>query len=77
MPIYVLRCTRCGEEQEVLVDTFIECPSRCAQCNGVLKRVWDGPPMLRFKGDGFYVNDYGKKEKGKSSGYIRHYTQAS
>jgi predicted nucleic acid-binding Zn ribbon protein len=63
MPIYVLRCVVCNRVEEVLVDTFKECPTRCCRCNGVLKYIWDGPPAFRFKGAGFYVNDSKKKEQ--------------
>ena len=61
MPIYVLRCDSCDRIEEVLVSTFDLCPTQCTVCHSELRRVWSGPPALRFKGPGFYVND--KKER--------------
>jgi len=74
MPIYVLLCVECNRTEEVIVSTPDECPTHCAKCGGALKRVWSGPPALRFKGSGFYVNDkhvvsssYGLKSSAKET----------
>jgi predicted nucleic acid-binding Zn ribbon protein len=35
---------------------------KCPQCGGSVKKVISAP-ALQFKGSGFYINDYAKKEK--------------
>jgi putative FmdB family regulatory protein len=58
MPMYEYRCTSCGEHTELLQHLGDAPPSECPRCGGPLVKVFTAP-SLRFKGTGWYVNDYG------------------
>ena len=55
MPEYIYHCQNCGEiTVKHKIGKNIE---KCPQCGRKgIKRVFT-PPMIRFVGDGFYVND--------------------
>jgi len=59
MPLYEYRCSTCGET----VERIEHVPGRpsipCPQCGGTARSQL-GVPLLRFKGTGWYVTDYGK-----------------
>lgn len=59
MPIFNFKCKECGKEIEVLVPQE-EIPEVCPYCNGELIKIYRGSVGFKFKGSGFYVNDYGK-----------------
>ena len=60
MPLYEYRCQDCGETIEV-IQKFSDSPlSKCEDCGGVLERLLSAS-AIQFKGSGWYVNDYGKK----------------
>ena len=69
MPTYQYVCKACGHEfeesQPISSDPLIRCPS----CNqDTLTRMIGGGAGLIFKGSGFYLTDYKKKDsKGKDS----------
>ena len=69
MPIYEYKCEECGLRFEVRQgfddEPVTECPHE--GCHGAVHRVFS-PPTIIFKGSGFYVNDYGRGNKKKSSG---------
>ncbi len=44
-------------------------PTECEKCGGQLEKVLF-PPGLHFKGSGWYVTDYARKEQ-KSSSYTQ------
>jgi putative FmdB family regulatory protein len=56
MPIYAYRCSKCGDEIEVM-QSMTDAPlKRCKKCRGALKRVFH-PVGIAFKGSGFYKTD--------------------
>ena len=61
MPTYTYRCTKCGMEfdsfQKISDSPLENCPS----CHGKLKRVITGGSGIIFKGSGFYITDYARK----------------
>ncbi len=60
MPLYEYRCEKCGEISET-IQKFSDPPlSTCEACGGKLERLLS-PSAIQFKGSGWYVNDYGKK----------------
>jgi len=60
MPIYEYRCQSCGHRYEKL-QKFSDPPcKKCPRCGGPLKKLISSP-AIQFKGNGFYINDYGKK----------------
>ena len=65
MPLYEYQCDHCGELFEI-IQKFSDDPlSECELCGGKLERLLS-PPSIQFKGDGWYVTDYGSKN-GKNS----------
>jgi len=64
MPIYEYRCTKCGEIHEVM-QSFAEQPlQKCSLCAGPLKKLISDC-AFHLKGSGWYVTDYGNKNKNK------------
>ena len=66
MPLYEYRCQDCGETIEI-IQKFSDLPlSECAACGGTLERLLS-PSAIKFKGSGWYVNDYGKNHRKDSA----------
>jgi putative FmdB family regulatory protein len=61
MPIYEYECRKCGRRFEFL-QRFGEEPKTVCSCGegGALRRVISAP-AIQFKGDGWYVTDYARK----------------
>ncbi|HEX9934870.1 MAG TPA: FmdB family zinc ribbon protein [bacterium] len=66
MPAYDYRCEQCGNEFEAFQRITEEPLSACPKCGGRVKRLISTGVGLIFKGTGFYVTDYKKKETEKS-----------
>jgi putative FmdB family regulatory protein len=64
MPLYEYRCHGCGETFEVIQKFSDEPLSHHEGCGGEVERLVS-VSALRFKGSGWYVNDYAK---GRSPG---------
>ena len=63
MPTYVYECRRCGHRFE-LMQSIVDPPrQRCPECRGKVKRVLMPGGGLIFKGSGFYITDYKRKEQ--------------
>lgn len=60
MPIYVYICQDCKKEQEFILPSGKEA-NICIYCGGRLKKL-PQPTAIQFKGSGFYINDYSKKD---------------
>ena len=66
MPLYAYRCTQCGHRFEK-VQHFRSKPELvCPNCQGLLERPLTAP-AFRFKGSGWYVNDYAGKNEASAS----------
>ncbi len=64
MPTYEYICTKCGHEMEAFQSMKEKPLARCPACRKVaLKRRVSGGAGLIFKGSGFYITDYKKKQK--------------
>jgi putative FmdB family regulatory protein len=65
LPLYPYRCTQCGHRFEK-IQHFNSKPEKvCPKCGGALERPLTAPG-LKFKGSGWYVNDYPAKGSAKS-----------
>lgn len=68
MPLYLYRCSDCGEEDEIL-QKFSDPPAtECESCKGRLERVIT-PTAFHLKGGGWYKDLYASakpSEGGKS-----------
>ena len=65
MPTYEYQCKRCGKEFEYFQKVSDEPKQVCENCGGELIRLISSGAGLIFKGSGFYITDYKKKEEGK------------
>ena len=64
MPIYVYQCQQCGAQKEVM-QKFSDPPlTECQECGGKLEKIIQ-PVAIHFKGTGWYVTDYARKDQGK------------
>ena len=61
MPIYEFRCKKCDAHLEVLQKFSDKQPTRCRKCGGRLEKVISAP-AVQFKGEGWYVTDYGGRK---------------
>jgi putative FmdB family regulatory protein len=63
MPLYEYHCQRCGLNFEVL-QKFSDDPLTVHdECGGPVERLIS-PPALQFKGSGWYVTDYARRNAG-------------
>ena len=69
MPLYEYECDACGERFEVIQKSFSSpAPEVCEKCGkGPVHRL-QSSPAIQFKGSGFYITDYAKKDKSEGSG---------
>src|SRR5262245_30336894 len=69
MPLYEYRCESCGHQFEV-IQKFSDAPIEvCRNCGSgpVVKLL--SSPAIQFKGSGWYITDYARKDSGsKDSG---------
>ena len=66
MPLYEYKCKKCGRRVEK-IRKFSDPPlTICESCGGKLEQLLSSP-AIRFKGSGWYVNDYAKKSSDASS----------
>ena len=59
MPLYEYQCQDCNTHIERIEKASSPSDGVCLSCGGVTHRLL-GAPALKFKGSGWYVNDYGK-----------------
>src|SRR5262249_35156359 len=62
MPLYEYQCDACGRRFE-LIRKFSDPPlEACPTCGGPVHKLLSSPPF-QFKGSGFYITDYPKKDQ--------------
>jgi len=63
MPLYEYKCGACGHAFEKIVK-FSDPPlDACPKCGGAVQKLFSSP-AIKFKGSGWYINDYAKKSSG-------------
>jgi putative FmdB family regulatory protein len=66
LPLYEYKCKKCGRRFEK-IRKFSDPPfTTCESCGGKLEQLLSSP-AIRFKGSGFYINDYARKSSDASS----------
>ena len=60
MPIYEYKCDQCGHVSEVLQKVEDPPMTVCVNCGGRVRKLIS-PPAIQFKGNGWYITDYAKK----------------
>ena len=62
MPLYEYLCDACGHRFE-LIKKYSDPPLEiCPKCGGAVHKL-QSAPAFQFKGTGWYVTDYGKKDQ--------------
>ena len=65
MPLYEYRCESCEHQFEVIQKFSDPHVSVCPKCgNGPVVKLISSPAFT-FKGTGFYITDYARKDQGK------------
>lgn len=66
MPLYEYQCKKCKHKFEK-IQKFSDPPVRkCPECGGPVEKLLHAP-AVQFKGTGWYVTDYGGKDKSEKS----------
>jgi putative FmdB family regulatory protein len=64
MPLYEYECDVCGHRFEV-IQKFSDAPiEKCPVCGGPVHKL-QSAPAIQFKGSGWYVTDYAKRDQPK------------
>lgn len=66
MPIYEYKCRDCGTEIEKRQSVSEEALTVCENCGGKLEKQWS-LSGIKFKGEGWYINDYAAKKPDTTS----------
>jgi putative FmdB family regulatory protein len=62
MPIFEYECLKCGKRTEKLQRNGDAPLDACPDCGGKVTKLVSAP-MIQFKGSGWYITDYQKKDK--------------
>ena len=63
MPLYEYQCDACGHRFEIIHQKFSDPPAAtCPSCGGTVQKL-QSAPAIQFKGAGFYITDYAKKDQ--------------
>ena len=63
MPLYEYQCDACGHRFET-IQKFSDAPlESCPTCGGAVRKLF-ASPAIHFKGSGWYITDYAKKDSG-------------
>src|SRR5215213_8945869 len=63
MPLYEYQCDACGHRFEKIQKFSDPLERVCPVCGGVVSKLMSSP-AIQFKGSGFYITDYPKKDQG-------------
>lgn len=63
MPIYEYECQQCNHRSEELQRVSDPPLTTCPACGGPYKKLISAP-AFQFKGSGWYVTDYARKQEG-------------
>ena len=61
MPLYEYECDNCGHRFEVIQKFSDEPLTACPKCQGPVRKLLSSP-AIQFKGSGWYITDYAKKD---------------
>ena len=65
MPLYEYQCDACGHRFET-IQKFSDAPLEvCPKCGGPVHKL-QSAPAFQFKGSGWYITDYARKESAPS-----------
>jgi putative FmdB family regulatory protein len=61
MPLYEYRCDACGHTFEKIQKFSDPLEDTCPKCGGTVRKLMSSP-AIQFKGTGWYITDYAKKD---------------
>src|ERR1700726_1074045 len=61
MPLYEYECDACGNRFEHIQKFSDPLVNKCPKCGGPVHKLMSSP-AIQFKGSGFYITDYAKKD---------------
>jgi putative FmdB family regulatory protein len=61
MPLYEYACDACGHKFEKIQKFSDPLERHCPNCGGEVRKLMSSP-AIQFKGSGFYITDYAKKD---------------
>src|SRR3954464_15211844 len=61
MPLYEYHCDACGHRFEKIQKFSDPLVDTCPKCGGTVHKLMSSP-AIQFKGSGFYITDYAKKD---------------
>jgi putative FmdB family regulatory protein len=61
MPLYEYQCDGCGHRFEVIQKFSDPLVDTCPKCGSPVRKLMSSP-AIQFKGSGFYITDYAKKD---------------
>jgi putative FmdB family regulatory protein len=65
MPTYDYKCDQCSHTFELFQAMSDEPVKVCPRCGGSVRRLVSGGSGIIFKGSGFYITDYARKNGSK------------
>jgi putative FmdB family regulatory protein len=75
MPLYEYRCLECDHQFEV-IQKFSDPPiEQCPKCGGPVRKLLSSP-AIQFKGSGWYITDYARKDSGAAGAESKSDTKA-
>ena len=63
MPLYEYQCEKCGHRFESIRKVSDPPPDGCPKCGGAVHKL-QSAPAFQFKGSGWYITDYARKDQG-------------
>jgi putative FmdB family regulatory protein len=76
MPLYEYECDACGHRFETIQQKFSDPPpERCPKCGGVIRKL-QSAPAIQFKGSGWYITDYARKDSAAAGAESKSDTKA-
>jgi putative FmdB family regulatory protein len=61
MPLYEYECEICGHRFEKIQKFSDQLVESCPKCGGVVRKLLSSP-AIQFKGSGWYITDYARKD---------------
>jgi putative FmdB family regulatory protein len=61
MPLYEYQCDACGHRFETIQKFSDPLVDKCPKCGAPVRKL-QSAPAIQFKGSGFYITDYAKKD---------------
>jgi putative FmdB family regulatory protein len=67
MPLYEYQCDECGHTFEKIQKFSDPLETECPKCGGRVRKLMSSP-AIQFKGSGWYITDYAKKDSSPAKG---------